>query len=465
MKTLQLVASAFIVVAGAYFRFEGVERSLWLDEAWVANSLLEPSLSEMFFYDKWLQTTPPGFLVLARLSIQLWGLQNMVFRLVPYICSVWALIATWLALKNFIPSRRFFILPVALAAFAFAPLNVEYARNLKQYSSDVAVAATLLYLAQSRRSWLTWALPVAPFFSYPAVFLIPGLIFLAPRKALTIAASLASFLFLHLVFIQPNQSAALRAHWAFEYHSVNQIKRLLSKSAILFYLSLPCLLLVRRRLRMLFSLVLAPILLAAAAEMLDLYPLTGRTAMFLLPSLTLALGGSIWAGLIRFRYGANWVLVPACLLVAIASIRVLDPPAPVERLDEAMIEIYSRYQTDDSIYVHSTVAEGFRLYSKALNFRPARVLWGSTGSPCCPRNLPPQQVNDPIRLRSDMKRLFPHRPLGRVWVFWTNRAEHWRVTGYDERLMIEGFLEKEGCTKKPTLPLESVGVLLFACGV
>ncbi len=44
---------------------QNIGRSLWLDEAWVANSIHAPSLREMFYYPDWLQTNPPSFLLLS----------------------------------------------------------------------------------------------------------------------------------------------------------------------------------------------------------------------------------------------------------------------------------------------------------------------------------------------------------------------------------------------------------------
>ena len=56
-----IVLLGFTLILGLY----GIERSLWLDEAWVANSVHAPTLHGMFYYPNWLQTSPPLFLLLA----------------------------------------------------------------------------------------------------------------------------------------------------------------------------------------------------------------------------------------------------------------------------------------------------------------------------------------------------------------------------------------------------------------
>ena len=70
---------ALTLVLGLY----GIERSLWLDESWVANSVNAPTLGGMFYYPNWLQTSPPLFLLLARAAIRVFGLSTVVLRSVP----------------------------------------------------------------------------------------------------------------------------------------------------------------------------------------------------------------------------------------------------------------------------------------------------------------------------------------------------------------------------------------------
>jgi hypothetical protein len=466
VKALQLILGALILLVGIAMRVDGLDRSLWLDEAWVANSLLEPSITEMLYYERWLQTTPPGFLLLARVATKLFGVSNVAFRLAPAMLAVWSLIAMWLALRAFVPTRRFFVAPVALAAFAFAPQAIEYGRVLKQYSGDVAVAATLIYIALRRRDWLLFAVPLAPFFSYPAIFLAPGLILLAPRKLWTAISTACAACLIYFVFMQPNQSEALRTHWRLEFHGLRRLSELLPLHPVLLVFLGMSLFVFRRRLRLALCLTVLPLLFTAAADRLGFYPIVPRTSLFLLPSLTLAFAGSLWAILLRWRKAMNPLLLAGCLLIAVFGFRSAPPVQSVEQLDEAVTEVYSRYGPDDTIYVHASVAEGFRLYSRVRGLEAKKLIWGSTSAACCPRGLPhPRGRTDAKRVEEDVSRLFPEPLQGRVWLLWTGRPEHWRWIGFDDRPFLEEFLEKRGCTKKPTIPLESVGLLLFACGV
>src|SRR5689334_14581043 len=131
---------ALTLLLGLY----GIERSLWLDEAWVANSVNAPTLSGMFYYPNWLQTSPPLFLLLGRIAIRVFGLSTVVLRSVPLLLS---LVAVWAMLRA---ARRVVSAPFAVlatAALAFHPTVVEYFKAFKQYGGEIAATAALLWAA------------------------------------------------------------------------------------------------------------------------------------------------------------------------------------------------------------------------------------------------------------------------------------------------------------------------------
>lgn len=465
MRIWQLIAAIVLIGLGAALRFEGFERSLWLDEAWVANSLLEPNLGQTFQYERWLQTTPPGFLLLARGGVALFGKSNWAFRIVPYLLSLLSLVVLALAIRAFVPTRRFFVLPLALAAVVFAPEAIAYSRLLKQYSGDVAGAACLLWMGLRQRKHLLWALPLAPYFSYPSVFLLPGLLWLAPRRWWTVTLVGASTVMLYIFFIAPNQSNALREHWAGEYHSVRHLARMLAGNKVTLACCCLSVLLVQRRRKLFLLLVVIPVLGAVVAEELHFYPMVPRTSLFLLPSMALALAGAIWACLLRWRRGVNPVLVAATVALAIYGYREAPAAGVAEEADGAVTEIYSRWKPGDQVYVHASMAESFRLYAGIRGLEQSQVVWGSTGAPCCPRGaLHKHGKSGPVELAQDLNRLLPMRVEGRLWAIWTNRPDHWQWLGTDETKMIVEEIARRGCKAKPTLPFDNVGLQLFDCG-
>ena len=182
MKLIYSVSAGILLLAVLALGIYGMGRSLWLDEAWVANSIQEPSLAAMFDYPGWLQTSPPLFLLLARASVRVLGASNVAFRVVPLLLAL-AAAAGMLAV-----SRRLLRPSLALlatAVVAFDPTAIEYSRTLKPYSGELAATALLLlaavrYLQQPDRPrylWLLAAVAVAMPLAYSAVFLVPGIVF------------------------------------------------------------------------------------------------------------------------------------------------------------------------------------------------------------------------------------------------------------------------------------------------
>src|SRR5580658_8587435 len=104
---------ALLLAATLALGIYGIDRSLWLDEAWVANSVLAPSLAGMFYYPGAFQTTPPLFLLLTRAAVHTFGLSSAVFRVVPLTMALVA-VASMIALTTRLLSPPFAALTCAL---------------------------------------------------------------------------------------------------------------------------------------------------------------------------------------------------------------------------------------------------------------------------------------------------------------------------------------------------------------
>src|SRR5215470_6743780 len=76
------------ILAILYLRLMFMNFNLWLDEAWVANLILSPSVSEMLYYDQIVQTTPPLLLVIVRATVFSLGQSEVSFRVVPWVAGL-----------------------------------------------------------------------------------------------------------------------------------------------------------------------------------------------------------------------------------------------------------------------------------------------------------------------------------------------------------------------------------------
>ena len=86
--------AALAVWAGVvWMGLAGMHRGLWLDEAWVANSLRSATSGEMWWGGEWLQTSPPLFLALGRVWLAVAGLSVEALRVVPLVFALVAVAA------------------------------------------------------------------------------------------------------------------------------------------------------------------------------------------------------------------------------------------------------------------------------------------------------------------------------------------------------------------------------------
>ena len=137
------VAAWLILGVGVILRLVeyASNRPLYLDEELLrANLVGRPvfDLSGPLLHD---QLAPPGFLVAERLAAWSLGGSAYALRLFPLICGVTALfLVRRVALSVLDP----WLVPVALALFAVSDDLIYYATEIKQYSTDMAVALACL---------------------------------------------------------------------------------------------------------------------------------------------------------------------------------------------------------------------------------------------------------------------------------------------------------------------------------
>jgi hypothetical protein len=523
---------AALVLLGAILRLRGIDKSLWLDEAWVANSLLADSVRGMLFYDRWLQTSPPLFLIAARAAVRLFGEGNWAFHLIPWAFGGLALVVFARMAQRRLASG-FAVLAVAL--FALSPAAIYYARELKQYSAELLVGTSLLWLSfEARRRGglrLRWAVPALSAsvgLSYNAVVFLPGLLLAqlgrldplgerhgqARRRSVLLMVATVLVAFGALAFqVRGNSSPLLREFWFDDTtgHLAAQANSLARYAATLLstlpgggYLSqlpygaevgilavatLCCggilaarVALPGRRRETLTTLALCAIPMAGmlVGSLLRVYPWKGGTSLALLPCLALGLVAALealahagapqsesarpWPDghlAVRLRGGLAALLLLAGL--AVGTWRALRPVLPREDIDTAVRFLRGSTRPGDLIYVHASMAEGFRLYAHTQQWAPSGVVFGRTGWPCCARGVSRRESVADIVSQHDLATLVPPDFRGRVWAIFTGRARHWAYVGVDEPRLMRDDMARRACRLEQEFRGTEVVVLRFAC--
>ena len=483
------IAAAALLFAALAFGIYGIGRSLWLDEAWVANSVLAPSLSGMFFYPDWLQTSPPLFLSLTRTAVHAFGVSNAAFRLVPLAFALVA-VASMMAVSRRLLSPPFAVLACTL--LAFHPTTTEYSRTCKQYAGELAASVvillcTVVYLQrQNRRRFygLAGAFALTLPMAWSTAFLLPGVaIAVWARGGIRRAAALVLIAggvvaILYVVFIWPNLSFELRVYW------IANAQRLSPGllAAVVF-----C---VAAGLRATFTLykppksrvlpiralmqiaAVLPCLLLAVADAFQWYPASPRTRLFVLPCFLLVaamnaedlchrltrgriprlVGAALWLTVIAVASGAAWKQVRE------------HRSQPGEDFAGAVQFLRQNVTPADLLLVHASMIEGFKLYTTMGGWHDHHAIYGDTGWPCCRRdNIATRLTSTRPAVFEDLDRKIPRGFAGRVWMMYSTRDTHWAWAGLDEGKLWRSHVWDKGCPPGPYLALENIAVTAMDC--
>jgi hypothetical protein len=501
-----------IFLSGAALRLRGIGRPLWLDEAWVANSVLTPSLKECFHYETWLQTTPPMYLMAIRLSHKLLGGFEIGFRVVPFTFSVLAiLLALILGKRLFGPAFGLFLGAIT----AVSPVLIRQSLQLKQYSADLFCSFLLMLLiwdysqnpTRRRFAWLSlvtlFCLPLA----YATIIFLPlaacvillcdGSSRTALRRTITftVAASIV-FLTLHVFFIKPNRSPELVAYWytqeafpqrgsgmiwfyitAFRrafwmFYERAAIARSLGALAVCGVISLLYSAKTARS-RVLLGLAGIPVFTLLVLNLLGLYPFYQENLdIFLFPCLAvMSIVGMVAIAELVTRIGGERILlrsapVAFCIAAFLLALRadLLEPPkSSSEDPASAVRFLQNTVRAGDLVYVHASAEEQIKLYMRLFGVHGLPVVFGNTGWPCCTRHhqFETGPVKDEYVLADLQNHLGTTQPR-RLFLVFADRASQWEWVGRNERQIILRH-EEQMCQHVDTQRAAKIVVDDFRC--
>jgi len=401
------------------------DRSLWHDEGALALNILIKPVSDIVRPLDFLQGAPTGYLVAQEGVSAVLGDSESALRLLSLVGGI-------VALALFAVVARRLLEPaaagLAVVLFAVSEPLVYYSSEIKQYSTDTAVAVGLLLGAaavdwrRARSSQLVVAIVVGAllvWFSLTALIMLPSLILALLisarvdgdakgfRRILAAAAVIGVSGVAAYAVSRRNTSAVgeaavgsgggadgilspLTNFWdAFaDPVGVAYSATALAAAAAAF----GAYALARRSLEAAL-LVVIPIVATLSAAMLGLYPFTGRFVLFLVPSTTLLLGAGLWAvvELVGDR-GRVFAAVAIALVLgyptATALRNMVSPPGH-EEVKTVLRHVESMWRPGDALYVWFQSQYPFRYYAQCEDCHvlgpdgPASTIW-----PPDPRNLP-----------------------------------------------------------------------------
>jgi hypothetical protein len=420
--TVALVA-AVVVGTGLRLLAFTVDRPLWIDEAMIALNLCDRSVGQMFEPLDRNQTAPVAFLLAGKLCVTVFGPTEHALRLPALVGSLLGLLAFSFAAVRLLPPGA---ARLAVWLFALSPTVVNYAAEVKQYSTDAAVTAGLLAVAapllrtptRGRQIALGVCGTLAVWVAHPAVFVLAAIgavlfvqSLMTKQHRLTVVllgmAWLASFAGMYQVnarfgtantyladywadFFMPRSLGAgpwLVERWVDFFRSAGgfggEMLPAAGLAAVAAVVGVVMLWRDGRRAEVLVSAGVFAVTLFAS--LLGKYPFNGRVLLFLTPvgvlmaaHGTAAVAGAVWA---KAKLAA--VVIVAAMLVSPAAevVRQLRHPDRAEDVPVVLRHIRERWQPGDRLYVYNgntDVGAGpaFEFYTREARFPADAVVLG-----------------------------------------------------------------------------------------
>lgn len=399
-------------------------RSLWSDEVKLVLNILNRSYSEFLEPLNHNQAAPVGFLMVEKAMVQLLGNHEYALRLFPLISGLTALILGALLAKRLLSPLG---AVVAIALLASSESLIYYSSEVKQYSTDVAIALLLTLvllsirqsdLSRNQQVWSGLVGAIAVWFSYPAVFVLAGLeaSYLIPRlwtqwqtrnqtpaehhvlqdirQRLPIyAAWLLSFGFFYVISVrQASNNDTLESSWDGRFPDnlwdldwlIGSLKHFfvnpLGFSSVGVGVAIACFLLgcyaLNRAERHWFWLLLSPIIVSILVAYARLYPFYERLSLYLVPFFLVLIAASVQLWNLNGRSSRLSRLCGIALTVALliqpvwTALPLLVQPSYREAMHPLMSYLQTHYKPGDLIYVSEKSEYQFLYYADRYGIKP-----------------------------------------------------------------------------------------------
>jgi hypothetical protein len=116
-------------------------RSLSLDEAWLALNIMDRSFDRLFGQLDFNQAAPPAFLVVQKTIVEALGDSEYSLRLFPFLAGTLGLVLMVFLARAVVTASA---VPLAVALFALSDPMIYYTTSNKQYAVDVLIATIVL---------------------------------------------------------------------------------------------------------------------------------------------------------------------------------------------------------------------------------------------------------------------------------------------------------------------------------
>jgi hypothetical protein len=385
-------------------------RSLWLDEASLALNVIEKSFSGLLQPLGYDQMAPPGFLLVVKTLISIFGDGEYVLRLFPFVAGIISLFIFYAVARRVLSQRG---LIFALGLFSISDPLLRYSSEFKQYSSDVAIALSISLMGliwlerQSRFVLYTFLFSIIGsmliWFSHPSIFFLSGVgIALAVHSLkshkwkqvtwLSVPAffwlgSFAVFYYVSLLEISQTEKAlSMVSGWSHSFMPMPPLSGhdfiwfpnkffevftypgglpLAGLAALCFVIGYPAKFFENRHS---FYILTLPVLMALVASGLHKYPFGGRLILYIVPTLLIFIAEGVDQVIHYTKHTGRIVGISLCVLLLYhpvfkAASRLWNP-IEQEEIKPILNYLTQHFQDGDGLYLYYGSWRAFKYYAK-----------------------------------------------------------------------------------------------------
>ncbi len=441
-KTLGFVTLLILLIGSTlrltvYFQ----NRSLIIDEANLARNIVEKDYADFFQTLDYEQYAPPLFSVLTKGFTQLFGVNEFALRLPALVAGILSLFLLLLIAKRLnanYPARWYILL-----LFSFSTIAIRYSSELKQYGPDTAITLLFILWALKCRDkkfnlslTLQWAIlgAVAVWFSMPIIFVLAsaGLAFLynnwklkignLPRLLLIGGIWTISFgVYFFAVLYNDSLTEGLQHHHGRYFFKlmptnlesltqsfnliISMFRNVTDQTIISICWSIATFLVgsivLARKKKFAFILLLMPIILCMIASHLHLYSFIARLVLFIFPLIMLAMGFGISFLWKRSNLALKLLFVGMILLTVVnkKGYQYLWTKLEYEDSKAVLEHLQKNNPNDEFIYVQSDGVPAFIFYNqmhdKAYHFSNYYLAhWREKPAAVIPKKMPPSETGE-----------------------------------------------------------------------
>jgi len=418
MKYFYITLLIIILAASIYIRFKNLaERSLWLDEAWVANAITESNLKELItssFH------APLFFVLTIHLIVSFLPNNELFLRLLPCLFGIGTLIIFYSIIRKHTGKLAALI---SLLLLSFSYNFVHYSQELKQFSGAMFFTILLVYLCErviahnKMGDWIALLLMsiIGIGFDHSTVFIIATvfivLLISFHQKQYWIKtfgfgsavfAFFAVFFLFHLRHQIARSLVSAQQYWTSYYPNLNSFSafiKWLSHSTIKIfdffsfpYFPVSLIIIIaglflfhKRSQRRFVIYILLPIILVLAASFFKRYPYGGsRMMIFVAPLLYISFAKGL--DFIINKLERSKLYIPILVLVVFIAvppvssfIEIAKNPLRLEEVRPLLDELQGHIELGDQIYVYYGAKEAFKYYYSTRYHRlidKNNIIWG-----------------------------------------------------------------------------------------